>query len=214
MEALGWQLQQQDFIHIATLSVQPDPRFEQADAWIFTSQHAVKAVAGMLGPVSEGKKVFCLESATLRTLREMLPNVDVQETAPDGAQLANHIITASPESAVFFCGNIRRDAIPEKLKTAGIPLLEVVVYETIPAPAKLSNDANAILFFSPSAVDSFFQENSIPENAFCFAIGATTASAILSINANAQIIVAAQPTQPAMLDALKNHYQTHSFESA
>lgn len=214
MEALGWTLRQQDFIQIHTLDCNPDPDFESASAWVFTSQHAVKAVAEILSPVSANKKVYCLEGATRAALKDLLPDVDVRATAPDGVTLAEKIILDKPGSTVFFCGRIRRDELPEKLKLAGIELKEVIVYDTILSPKLLSEMPDAILFFSPSAVQSFHQKNTIPPDAVCFAIGATTAASIRTNNAAAQIVLASEPNQKSILDALKNHYQTQSFESA
>jgi len=84
------------------------------------------------------------------------------------------------------------------LGVAGVTVTEIVVYETIVVPHVVKKDYDAILFFSPSAVDSFFSVNKIKRETLFFAIGATTAEAIQQYN-HGKIIVAAQPGKEALM---------------
>ena len=59
-------------------------------------------------------------------------------------------------SVTFFCGNQRRDTLPDKVRAAGIKVEELVVYETVELPLKVTDHYDAILFYSPSGVRSFF----------------------------------------------------------
>ena len=92
--------------------------------------------------------------------------------------------------------------------------MEVIVYETKLNPVIVPSEIDALLFFSPSAVQSFFQANRISTGITCFAIGATTATAINEFDRDQKVLVAAQPTQEAIFDLVKQHFQTYSFESA
>lgn len=100
---------------------------------------------------------------------------------------------------VFFCGDLRREELPDLLKKAGIELTEVVVYQTLETPIKINKDYDGILFFSPSAVKSFFSINQVNSNALFFAIGNTTANAIKPFSKNS-IIVSEFPAKDQLLD--------------
>jgi uroporphyrinogen-III synthase len=81
--------------------------------------------------------------------------------------------------------------LPDALRLVNITLDEVEVYETILTPHKIDFIPNGILFFSPSGVQSYLQENKI-ENENCFCIGNTTAEALKDITKN--VIIAHQQT--------------------
>ena len=79
------------------------------------------------------------------------------------------------DSFQFFCGNIRSDEIPSKLKENNINFKEAEVYKTTLNPKKFERQFDAVLFFSPSGVRSFVSENKI-NNSKAICIGNTTAS--------------------------------------
>jgi uroporphyrinogen-III synthase len=119
--------------------------------------------------------------------------------AENAAALAEKIIEdAATDELVFFCGNQRRDEMSTLLAQAEITVTEIVVYETLALPHVIKKDYDAILFFSPSAVDSFFAVNKLQRETLFFAIGTTTAAAIQQYN-NGKIIVAAQPGKEALM---------------
>ena len=79
---------------------------------------------------------------------------------------------------VFFCGDLRRDELPDILRSNNIEVSEIIVYQTIAVLHKIERQYNGILFFSPSAAESFFRANKLPETTLLFAIGNTTADEI------------------------------------
>ena len=95
------------------------------------------------------------------------------------------------ESYTFFSGNLRRETLPQALKEADVKFNEIKVYETSLTPQKIKTAVDAILFFSPSGVESYLKENTIKKET-CFCIGETTAEALHKITKN--IIIADQPT--------------------
>ena len=97
----------------------------------------------------------------------------------------------SNESYTFFSGNLRKETLPKALKEAKITFNEIQVYETTLTPQKIKSPLEAILFFSPSGVESYLKENTIKKE-LCFCIGETTAEALPKTVKN--IIVAAQPS--------------------
>ena len=96
--------------------------------------------------------------------------------------------------------------MPNILKEAGIKVHEVVVYETIETPIVATVDFDAILFFSPSAVQSFFSVNQIKKTTVCFAIGRTTASSIADFTDN-KIVVSESPGQEMILASVNFYFQ-------
>ena len=158
---------------------------------IFTSQNAAQSV--LLHPkcsALKSKKVFCVGIKTKALLEENGFNVDVYvDYASDLAEIITLIY--ANESFTFFSGNLRKETLPKSLKAAKVNFNEIQVYETTLTPHKIKTPVDGILFFSPSAVESFLKENKI-KNEICFCIGNTTAEALEKITKN--IIVANQPS--------------------
>ena len=84
---------------------------------------------------------------------------------------------------------------------------EIIVYETVETPVTAIENIDGILFFSPSAVNSFFSVNQLNANTVCFAIGNTTAEAIAGFTGN-KIITSEYTSQEMMLASLIKTYKT------
>jgi uroporphyrinogen-III synthase len=69
------------------------------------------------------------------------------------------------ESYTFFSGNLRKETLPEALKTEGIAFNEIV-YQTTLAPFKISDQERWNNVFSPSAVETFDKQQN--QNEICF----------------------------------------------
>ena len=161
------------------------------DYLIFTSQNAVESVLRNKKIAEiKTKKCFCVGEKTKAVLEEN--DFEVIEYSDYAAELASIICNQyAKNSFTFFCGTIRRDVLPDALKLAEIGLDEVVVYETKLTTHKIDFTPDGILFFSPSAVESYLKENKI-EDEVCFCIGNTTAEALKYATPN--IIIANQPS--------------------
>lgn len=174
------------------------------DNLIFTSQNAVQSF--LLDPKSEDlkiKNVFCVGLKTKILLSENGFNVVAYTGyAEDLAEIITLIY--SNESFTFFSGNLRRETLPKALKEAEIKFNEIQVYETILTPQKIKTPVEAILFFSPSGIESYLKENNIKKE-ICFCIGTTTSSALDKITKN--IIIADQPTVEDVIEEVLNYYQ-------
>ena len=160
------------------------------DYLIFTSQNAVESVLRNKKTAEiKAKKCFCAGEKTKALLEEN--DFEVIEYSDYAAELASNIFNHySKNSFTFFCGTIRREVLPDALRLAEIKLDEIMVYETILTSHKIDFAPDGILFFSPSAVESYLQENKI-EDEICFCIGNTTAEALKYTTPN--IIIANQP---------------------
>jgi Uroporphyrinogen-III synthase len=120
--------------------------------------------------------------------------------------LAKAVVSLHPkDGAVFFCGNIRRPELPDYLQVHEVPLQELVVYHTHEIPVAVNQPYDAVLFFSPSAVRSFFSVNSVPHTTALFAIGSTTANALQDAGYS-NIVVANVAGKEAMIETFLNWY--------
>jgi uroporphyrinogen-III synthase len=80
------------------------------------------------------------------------------------------------------------------------------VYETIKTPKEIKKDYDGVLFFSPSAAESFFSINKIKSHTVCFAIGDTTATTLKKFTTN-KIIQAQNQSQQSMMNAMLAHFK-------
>lgn len=174
-----------DAIQIELLKVQAlEGKIENA---IFTSKNAVRAVAGL---DIEIQQCFCVGTTTQKLLVEQ--GRTVVEIGLNAKELASKIVEKySDMSFTFFCGNLRRDELPNILQEHSIALEEKIVYHTVQTPQNYERAFDGVLFFSPSAVQSHMTENNIV-NSKVFCIGNTTASELQQYTD--QIIIANKPT--------------------
>ncbi|TCJ13219.1 uroporphyrinogen-III synthase [Flaviaesturariibacter flavus] len=177
----------------------------EAHTVVFTSMNAVEAVAAQVRTAPDWK-VYCIGHST-RALVESELGLPVAGTANDAAALADVIIAAGETEVLFFCGDIRRDTLPVKLREAGIRINEQVVYRTIATPQRVGKDYRALLFFSPSAVESYFSVNQPAKHSVLFAIGTTTADAIRR-HFSGTVVIARQPGKEDLLREAMEFFET------
>jgi uroporphyrinogen-III synthase len=165
------------------------------DNLIFTSQNAVRSFLNHpkfeeLKSELQQKKVFCVgvKSKTILTDADF-EVVAYTDYASDLAEIISLIYANG--SYTFFSGNLRKETLPIALKAAAIEFNEIEVYETQLTPHKVKEPVDAILFFSPSGVESYLKENKIKKE-LCFCIGETTEETLEKFTKN--IIVAPQPS--------------------
>jgi uroporphyrinogen-III synthase len=152
---------------------------------VFTSMNAVDAVVNFLDGHQPDWSIYCIGTATGRLVKEYFEEEKIAGTANDAAMLASLIVEDRfVDELIFFCGDQRRDELPAILKQHEVEVNEIVVYQTIALPQKIEKPYHGILFFSPSAVQSFFQKNKAVEKTILFAIGNTTANEIKKFTTN------------------------------
>ena len=179
---------------------------------VFTSSNAVIALKNYLdetvSPFQFNWQIFSLSGKTKEVLDDNSQLFGAVIGSADHSKgLAEKIVSAKVEEVIFFCGNKRREELPNFLKSAGIKVHEVVVYQTVETPVISNDDVEAVLFFSPSAVQSFFSINQLKKNVVCFAIGQTTANSISAFTNN-KIVVVGSPSQKSMLASLNFFFKT------
>jgi uroporphyrinogen-III synthase len=174
------------------------------DNLIFTSQNAVLSI--LEHPKCDelrSKYVFSVGMKTKDLLTENGFNVIAYTGyAADLAEIISLIY--GKESFTFLCGNLRRDALPDTLKENGITFNEIEVYETNITSKKITPKLDGILFFSPSGVESYLQQNTIKDET-CFCIGETTAEALENKKVK-NIIIADKPSVEDVITEVVEYY--------
>jgi uroporphyrinogen-III synthase len=157
-------------------------------------------------------RIFCLSAKTKTAILQAgFSEEQIAAEANDAVSLAEAIILSGSKEVSFFCSNKRRDELPTLLYNSGVIVNEVILYDTILTPAKIDEAFDAVLFFSPSAVDSFFSVNQLKEETVCFAIGKTTTDQIAVHTAN-RIITSKSPRQESIISAMLFYFQTRPAE--
>jgi uroporphyrinogen-III synthase len=174
---------------------------------IVTSQNAVEALAANLKGVTPDWRFFCIGGGTSKLVRKYFGSSSVAATADNARELDREIYQYGvQDELIFFCGDQRRDELPDQLRERGIWIKEVVIYETMLTPQQLTRNYEAILFFSPSAVKSFFSVNKVQPETVLFAIGSTTAEALNTYTTN-KIIIADKPGKEELVDKAIKYFK-------
>jgi uroporphyrinogen-III synthase len=82
---------------------------------------------------------------------------------------------------------------------------EIVVYRTRETPEQMVKHYQAVMFYSPNGVNSFFRVNKIWPHTVLFAIGNTTAMALRTKTQN-EIIIADTPSKENLVDKVIEHF--------
>jgi uroporphyrinogen-III synthase len=179
---------------------------------IFTSMNGVETVIAQLSSKPDWK-IFCMGGATKELVGKFFGTKLIMATARDAESLAKKIIAnKNIEEPVFFCGDQRLDKLPEMLTTAGIELKELVVYKTVHTPKLVEKNYDAIVFFSPSAVHSFFDVNTVATDVILFAIGKTTAAAVHTY-VNNELVTSKWPGKEQMIEQVLQYFENSEKSS-
>lgn len=174
---------------------------------LFTSKHAVNILAQYLSdhfPAGQSPswKIYCISEITLHAVRRHFPHAIIAGKGSYAHELAGSLIRRETAEEVFFiCGNKRRDTLPATLGAQGIHVRELVIYETRLTPHREPDDYQGIIFFSPSAVESYCSVNKLAASTRCFAIGNTTAAAV-NRHTDHKVIISPRQNAQAMIQTV------------
>lgn len=174
---------------------------------VFTSIKAVQAVWPQLDQVPDWQ-IYCLGGVTKELVKEHFGEKAIAGASKNATSLAEKIIVAEtlPQTVYFFCGDQRMDELPQILQHQQIAVTEIIAYTTEQTPHTIEANYDGILFFSPSAVHSFFSTNTIQTDVVLFAIGKTTAATIQSYVCN-KVIISEWPGQEHMIDLVIDYFK-------
>lgn len=140
---------------------------------IITSQNTVESLLTNFSAVElQFKNIYCVGRKTKRLVEKRIGKVKhFEQYAKD---LANHMAEYMDGTEVtYFCSNLRLDTIPDILTENNIKVNEIEAYETKFDGEKVEGDLDGVMFYSPSTIQSYLQQNEAKGIAFC--IGETTA---------------------------------------
>ncbi|MBC7868093.1 MAG: uroporphyrinogen-III synthase [Gloeobacteraceae cyanobacterium ES-bin-316] len=192
------------------LSVEVQQEIEQAALQtanvVFTSMNAVDAVTIFLDGQQPDWTIYTMGTATQRLVADYFGGDVIAGTGNDAAALAETIVASEDvEEVIFFCGDIRRDELPTVLRKNNIDVNEIVVYQTIATPHRIAKFYHGILFFSPSAVESFFSKNKLAGSTVMFAIGNTTAAELKKYTDH-KIIISDEPGKDNLVNKMITYF--------
>ncbi len=197
------------------------------DWLVFTSAQAVRAVMQRAedlrqplfatgGPL----KVACVGPVTAEAARKANLPIAYVAVTHNGVALANELGSKVQGAKVLLPRSDRSNPdLPAALKRFGAQVTEVIAYRTL-RPGETDEDglkkivdgqADAVLFFSPSAVQHFAQLvgaeqlRQIQAKLAITAVGPVTAKALRQAGV-ARAVVAADTTVASVVETLKNHF--------
>lgn len=166
---------------------------QKSSTVVFTSRNAIEAVANKLDGQQPDWRIYSIGNTTKQLVKKYFGEEAIAGEADSAEELAEVIVKKdNSDELLFFCGDQRRDELPAILQNNDIRVNEIVVYRTIIIKNKIEKAYRGILFFSPSAVQSFFSNNKISDQTILFAIGNTTANEIKK-HTNNKIIISDKP---------------------
>ncbi len=164
----------EDFIKISPNRIPPGIFLASIENVVISSKNAVNALLTH-APAKEFrfKNIYCVGRKTKRLIERKIG--PVRHVENNASALADHLVEYMEGTELtYFCSNIRMDTLPDVLSENGLSVHEVVAYTTKFAPVKIDRNAEGIMFFSPSGVQSFLLKNQPASIAFC--IGESTAA--------------------------------------
>lgn len=189
----------EDFINIEYIEFKvPKKNF---DLLLFTSKNSVEST--LKNPAIKSLKTIpciCVGSKTEELLQANGFKVLASRNYAEELAIAieNQYINAN---ILFLCGNKRRDVLPIFLKNKDVNYLEITVYKNKNTSHKIPHKLNAVMFYSPSCVMSFLEQNQLDSKTICFCIGTTTALT-LERYPN-KIILSQEPTIDSLTNTVK-----------
>jgi hydroxymethylbilane synthase len=171
---------------------------------VFTSQKAVEALLSNFSAVElDFENIYCVGKRTKRLIEKRIGKVVQIENSAEN--LANFLVENLEEKEItFFCGNLRREDLPTILEKNNVVVNEIECYKTTLTPKKLERKYDAILFFSPSGIESYLKENK-SNAAVAFCIGDTTGNEAQKYFKN--VVVSKLPTVESVLTSVNEYFK-------
>ncbi len=176
LQQSGWRFTAHDFIRKAIripVDIRPSSVHKNV---VLTSSTGAKAFLQMIKQLQldiDNYVVYCISPGTKEYV--LASGLTIKSTAPHASALADEILLAvEAKEVTHIRGNLSRPELSEKLTRAGVVVQEVMTYRTELTPIVINLPYEAIIFFSPSAINSFLSRNDL-QQVPCFCIGQTTA---------------------------------------
>lgn len=193
----------EDFIRISPNRISPAVLKSELQNVVLTSQNAVEAILSSISADQlKFKNMYCVGRKTKRLIENKIgPVAQVKSSAK---KLAEYLVEFMEGTEVtYFCSNLRLDDLPSILAENNITVNEIEAYETKHAKIEVDTSVEGIMFYSPSTVDSYLQNNSKDKTAYC--IGETTAEHARKYFEDVR--VAKIPTVESVIELVNENYK-------
>jgi uroporphyrinogen III methyltransferase/synthase len=200
---------------------------QQFDWLILTSAQAVRAIAQRATDLGKPfvrtdsqLRVACVGPVTAEAARDAELSVAYVAVTHNGVGLANELRGKLQGAKVLLPRSDRANPdLPASLERFGARITEVIAYRTV-RPTESDQDnlkkvaagqADAILFFSPSAVQHFAelagirQLRQFQDQLAVTAVGPVTAKALREVGVD-RIVMASETTAASVIDALEKYF--------
>ena len=191
-----------DFIKIRFNRIAPKLIKNEIENVIITSKNGVEAILNSFtSDELNFKNIYCVGRRTKKLIEQKIGKIAHSER--NAAKLAAYLSSEiKGKEVTYFCSDLRLDTLPTVLAENGITVNEVEAYKTMYSPTIIKENVNGVLFYSPSTVESYLQENKADKIAFC--IGESTAKEARKHFENVQ--VANLPTVESVIEMVNLHF--------
>ena len=191
-----------DFIKVRSNRIAPKVVKDVIENVIITSKNGVEALLDNFTKEELNfKNIFCVGRRTKKMIQQKIGPVNHTEKNAD--RLAEYLSKEMKGNSVtYFCSDLRLDTLSKILTENKIEVNEVEAYKTMYSPELVSESIDGMLFYSPSAVNSYLQKNTTDKVAFC--IGASTAKEAQKYFEKVE--VAQIPTVESVIELVNLHY--------
>lgn len=191
-----------DFIKIRFNRIAPKVVKNEIENVIITSKNGVESILNSFTRDELSfKNIYCVGRRTKKLIEKRVGSVKHSEK--NAQKLAEYLSTKlEGQEVTYFCSDLRLDTLPTVLSENGITVHEVEAYKTMYSPANVDEKVEGVLFYSPSTVESYIQENTTDKIAFC--IGESTAKEAKKHFSTVEI--AQVPTVESVIELVNLHY--------
>ena len=191
-----------DFIKVRSNRIAPKVVKDGIENVIITSKNGVEALLDNFTKEELNfKNIFCVGRRTKKMIQQKIGPVN--HTEKNAERLAEYLSKEMKGNSVtYFCSDLRLDTLSKILTENKIEVNEVEAYKTMYSPELVSESIDGMLFYSPSAVNSYLQKNTTDKVAFC--IGASTAKEAQKYFEKVE--VAQIPTVESVIELVNLHY--------
>ena len=202
----NYQIEEKSFIKI--LPFKSKSNISILENIIFTSKNAVEIILKnyIIKNNLANKDIYCVGKSTAELIKKN--NLNLIKSEDNSKNLSKFILANfknSKNSFTYFSGKKRIRELENNLKKNNINIIVHEIYDTLLTPLKINDLYDGVIFYSPSAVKSFFKGNNSLNNTYGFCIGNTTAKELN--NYSNRFSVAKSNSEENMLESINKYFK-------
>ena len=202
----NYQIEEKSFIKI--LPFKSKSNISILENIIFTSKNAVEIILKnyIIKNNLANKDIYCVGKSTAELIKKN--NLNLIKSEDNSKNLSKFILANfknSKNSFTYFSGKKRIRELENNLKKNNINIIVHEIYDTLLTPLKINDLYDGVIFYSPSAVKSFFKGNNSLNNTYGFCIGNTTAKELS--NYSNRFSVAKSNSEENMLKSINKYFK-------